>query len=106
MIRGIPEKATKYIQNNSPFHKGAFIGCKNSDGLINISATMYKKEIVKDKIVFLFAYNLKDGYSCREVFQKEIDGNIFICLQKSDGKFIKWTKKEMIGVVTNGGMEL
>lgn len=91
-IIGLSEKAKSYLEKNSVFIKGASIGCKKSDGTINIRARMFEKELVNDEIVFMFEYSLKNG-TARTKVQQVVGSYIFISLVTPQGKEIKWSKK-------------
>ena len=95
-ISGFNKRMDDYVNKNSPFQPGAYIGCKKSDGLLNISSSMYKKEEIEDNTVFLFKYQLKNKEYCYEEIQCIENYILFIQIKKPDGKLIKWTKKERL----------
>lgn len=98
-IVGLPKKAVKYIDNNSMFIKGNSVGCKRSDGTLNIKARMYKKELVNTETVLMFEYVLKNGIAKTKV-QKSVKDYIFISLMTPEGKEIKWSNKEINTYIT------
>jgi len=98
IIMGLPEKATIYIDNNSTFIKGTSIGCKKSDGTLNIKARLFKKELVNDETILMFEYVLKNGIA-RTKIQKVINNYIFMSLEPARGKEIKWSSKEISKIV-------
>jgi hypothetical protein len=94
-IAGFNDKASNYLFKNSPFEKGKHIGCKKSDGVLSVSAEMYKKEEICNKTVFLFKYLLKNGKYSYEEIQCIDNGILFLQIRKPNNNIIKWSKKEI-----------
>jgi len=93
-ISGFNNRMENYINKNSPFKHGEYIGCKKSDGLIYINSSMYDKKEINGNTLFLFKYHLNNKEFCYEEVQCLENNIVFIKLRKPDGKYINWTKKE------------
>lgn len=93
-ISGFNKRMESYVTKNSNFRAGKYIGCKKSDGLLDITSFMYKKEEIEGETVFLFKYQLKDNKYCYEEVQCIENNILFIQLRKPEGGLLKWSKKE------------
>lgn len=100
-VAGLSDKAMDYINKNSMYTEGEYIGCKNSTGLLRTSSSLYKKEETPYGTVFLFKYHLLKGERCYEELQTIINNVVFVQLRKPDDKVIKWTKREINNYICN-----
>lgn len=94
-IAGLPDRAKDYIIKNSVFTKGAYIGCKKSDGVITQKSSLYKTEVVNEQPVMLFKHYLNNNLECYEEIQVVKNNILFVKLITNNGEDIKWRGNEI-----------
>lgn len=95
-VLGLSKKAIKYIQNNSKFVEGSYIGCKNSTGVINTSQTSYDmRNVDETTVIILYKHTLADNTACYEEIQCITNYNIVLQLILPDNTCIKWEDEEL-----------